>query len=83
MSGRCIALRNAAYDEVNSTGYSGLALRPLGFLTEPYVAAGSRLVLWSRAQQGLKDLLVDAPARDSRVFVLLHPGQFRVEHRKS
>jgi CHAT domain-containing protein len=48
-----IALRNAAYELVNSTGYSGLALRSLGFLTEPYVAAGSRLVLWRRTQQGL------------------------------
>jgi CHAT domain-containing protein len=49
-----IALRNTTYDQVNNTGYSGLALRALGFLTEPYVAAGSRLVLWRREQQGLK-----------------------------
>src|SRR5579864_158735 len=49
-----IALRNTAFDlVVTSTGYSGLALRSLGFLTEPYVAAGSRLILWRRAQQGL------------------------------
>jgi CHAT domain-containing protein len=49
-----ISLRNAAYEEVSSTGYSGLALRALSFLTEPYVAAGSRLALWRREQQGLK-----------------------------
>src|SRR5947209_1991374 len=47
-----IAFRNAASDLVISTGYSGLALRSLGFLTEPYVAAGSRLMIWRRAQQG-------------------------------
>jgi CHAT domain-containing protein len=48
-----IALRKTASDLVTSTGYSGLALRSLAFLTEPYVAANARLILWSRAQQGL------------------------------
>jgi hypothetical protein len=49
-----IELRNSAYDQVKSTGYSGLALRSLVFLTEPYVAADSRLLIWRRTQQGLR-----------------------------
>lgn len=48
-----IALRAAADALVAATGYAGLGLRSLSFLTEPYVAAGSRLVLWQRAQRGL------------------------------
>jgi len=48
-----IGLRRDAYDWIDSTGYRGLALRSLGFMTEPYVAADSRSVLWRRAQQGM------------------------------
>lgn len=49
-----IEIRKDAYAWINSTGYSGLALRSLGFLTEAYVAADSRLKTWREAQQGLR-----------------------------
>jgi CHAT domain-containing protein len=49
-----IEIRKDAYTWINSTGYSGLALRSLGFTTEPYVAGDSRLMTWRRAQQGIR-----------------------------
>ena len=49
-----IQSRNQAYAWVLSTGYQGLSLRALGFLTEPYVAADGRLTVWRRDQQGLR-----------------------------
>ena len=49
-----IEARQQAYEWISDTGYEGLSLRALGFLTEPYVAADSRLTLWRRDQQGLR-----------------------------
>lgn len=50
-----IALRQEAYNWIaNHTGYEGLRLRALGFTTEEYVSAASRLTLWQRGEQGLK-----------------------------
>src|SRR6185312_5809574 len=49
-----IGIRQQAYQWIQGTGYEGLSLRALGFLTEPYVAADSRFTLWRRDQKGLR-----------------------------
>jgi CHAT domain-containing protein len=50
-----ILARKEAYEWITShTGYDGLALRALGFMTEEYVSAESRLTLWQRDEQGLR-----------------------------
>jgi CHAT domain-containing protein len=50
-----IKLRRQAYDWISTqTEYEGLRLRALGFQTEEYVSADSRLTLWRRGEQGLR-----------------------------
>jgi CHAT domain-containing protein/tetratricopeptide (TPR) repeat protein len=47
--------RKEAYDWITAkTGYEGLRLRALGFMTEEYVSADSRLTLWRRGESGLR-----------------------------
>ena len=49
-----IKSRKEAYEWIAAkTGYEGLRLRALGFMTEEYVSADSRLTLWRRGEQGL------------------------------
>jgi CHAT domain-containing protein/tetratricopeptide (TPR) repeat protein len=50
-----IKSRKDAYEWITAyTGYEGLRLRALGFLTEEYVSADSRLTLWQRGEFGLR-----------------------------
>ncbi len=50
-----IKSRKEVYDWINAkTGYEGLRLRALGFMTEEYVSADSRLTLWRRGESGLR-----------------------------
>jgi CHAT domain-containing protein len=50
-----IKSRKEAYEWIAAkTGYEGLRLRALGFMTEEYVSADSRLTLWRRGEQGLR-----------------------------
>ena len=50
-----ILAQQEAYEWITThTGYEGLALRALGFMTEEYVSAESRLTLWRRDEQGLR-----------------------------
>lgn len=47
--------RKDAYEWIrDQTHYDGLALRALGFMTEEYVSADSRLTLWRRGERGLR-----------------------------
>ncbi|HXB20880.1 MAG TPA: CHAT domain-containing protein [Candidatus Solibacter sp.] len=48
-----IVARETAYREITKTGYEGLQLRALSFLTENCVCFGSRLRVWVRGLQGL------------------------------
>jgi CHAT domain-containing protein len=50
-----VNLRKEAYGWITAkTGYEGLRLRALGFMTEEYVSADSRLTLWRRGESGLR-----------------------------
>jgi CHAT domain-containing protein len=50
-----IKLRKDAYEWIAVyTRYEGLRLRALGFMTEEYVSADSRLTLWQRGEYGLR-----------------------------
>jgi CHAT domain-containing protein len=50
-----IKSRGEAYNWIgDTTGYKGLCLRALGFLTEEYVSADIRLRLWRRGERGLR-----------------------------
>jgi CHAT domain-containing protein len=47
--------RKEVYDWITAkTGYAGLRLRAIGFMTEEYVSADSRLTLWRRGERGLR-----------------------------
>ena len=47
--------RKQAYEWIKDhTGYEGLRLRALGYQTEEYVSADSRLSLWRNGEQGLR-----------------------------
>ena len=64
-----IAAKKEARDWIkDTTHYSGLGLRSLSFMTEPYVATDSRLNLWLQAQQGLKTFWVEEPLPIIRVY---------------
>lgn len=56
-----------AYHWITSTHYEGLGLRALGFTTEEYVSADSRLSLWRRGEQGLR-LFYERPLRCLRGY---------------
>ncbi|HEV3041295.1 MAG TPA: CHAT domain-containing tetratricopeptide repeat protein, partial [Candidatus Angelobacter sp.] len=63
--------REQAYEWIKKTGYEALTLRALSFLTEDIASFDSRLTIWKRGHEGLKDFW-NTPMRPERGFTFYY-----------
>ena len=53
LQGASLDDRIRGFQQIDKTGFEGIALRALAFLSEPSVSAGSPVTAWTRASEGL------------------------------